>query len=209
MQLLTCGEADMEIEYEWCLVGYPLPVDPNDPSKGARGVAQIGDKLFVAGRYISDCGHPIKREIHPPAVLLLSYTEERFGLSTVGELVYLPWWYPGEVVDIEIYPPPRPSPDAELATQIPMWTDMANVQFQGLDWLDPKAGLTGRFVPASAPNHLSLRLVGRSDAVSPPIEDRGQLLFGWVPPCPPARPLGGGPSDLSWLGEFVVGWVVK
>jgi hypothetical protein len=211
----------LEIEYEWCLVGYPFAKDPNDPSKGAEEMLKPGDKLFVAGRWISDCGcHPFigslpadwckstyRSEIHPPAVMINMHTEERLGQpTTVGEILYFDWWYPNEVVEVDIYPPPRPSPDYILSVVIPKWPKICPSD-------GGSAGIQYSLEPSGAPNHVHLKISGRPDipkSNKPPKEVDGQLFHGYAP-----TPVGRrGPiipesyiHRKSLLGYFEVGWV--
>lgn len=221
----TLQEQDtVEIEYEWCLVGYPPPKDPNDPTQGAKDNLKPGDKLFVAGRWISDCGcHPFsikpsewhknctdryKSEIHPPAVLIRMYSK---GPATIAELCYFDWWYSGEVVEVDIYPPPRPKPSV-LPTffvpklgKIPKWGNLCPSD-SGL------CGLNYSVEPKSAPNHIHLVLSGRPDIPfhTPPKENEknGQLYHGHVP-CPkgkrcPIDPYY--PHNQSLVGNFELSW---
>jgi len=161
----------LEIEYEWCLVGYPLPVDPKDADKGEKpGQLEKGDKLFVAGRWITDCGHddPYKTEIHPPAVMINMYTTTWQGKpATIGDMVYFDWWYPGESVEADIYPPPRPKPDAFPVFSLPKW-DTGTVQYE--------------LLPKNCPNHIHVKITGRTDipkSHNPPYEaGNGQLFHG-------------------------------
>ena len=44
--------------------------------------------------------------------------------ETLADFVYLPWWYSGQVVNANLFPSPRPSPDAQLSISYPagaMW----------------------------------------------------------------------------------------
>ncbi|MHC4798529.1 MAG: LGFP repeat-containing protein, partial [Planctomycetota bacterium] len=73
--LLAQVQPKLEIEYEWCSVQYPhhKGYNLNYPNKKQEDYLKKGDKLFVAGLWISDCGcHPTvgctdryKSEIHP------------------------------------------------------------------------------------------------------------------------------------------------
>ncbi len=189
----------LEVEYEWCLAGYPEPKDYNDQSKGSKDNLQLGEKVFVAGRWISDCGcHPwyscsnrYKSEIHPPAVMIRMYTDSWDTLRpmTVGEIVYFDWWYPHETVEVDIYPPPRPSPDVRPTFSVPRWKDFCPGD-------GGKCGIQYSLEPAISPNHIHLKISGRPDVRrdnpqskypphTPPLEDKGngQLYHGYLP-CP-------------------------
>ncbi len=208
---------DLEVEYEWCLVGYPYAKDPNDPSKGAEENLKVGNKLFVAGRWISDCGcHPsfpsapsqycqlpYQAEIHPPAVMVNMYTGVEYGEpTTVGEILYFDWWYKGESVTLDIYPPPRPEADAILQYSVPLWKSMCTSD-QG------KCGIKAVAPPAM--NHLSVTISGRPDVSfnTNPKEDsgNGQLFHGCAPPLGIQRYVcANEPHDRPILGDFSVGW---
>jgi hypothetical protein len=204
----------LEIEYEWCLVGYPTPKDPNDPSKGSEENLKPGDKLFVAGRWISDagchpfptCSEPYKSEIHPPTVILNMYTGERQGKpATIGDLIYFDWWYSGETVEVDIYPPPRPQADANLVVEIPLWNSMC-LSDAG------KCGIQVSEEPKSSQNHIRLKISGRPDIPfnTPPKEDNsGQLFHGYFPEEKLGRlvaPPTGFEHMVSLWGDFVVRW---
>ncbi len=176
--LLGEKQEALEIEYEHCLVGYPHPDVPVD-------IPKPGDKMFVAGRWIADCGchpfpfcgDPYRSEIHPPAVMINMYTTttDPFGeLETKGEILYFDWWYPGEVVEVDIYPPPRPEPDAILSYTSPIWPTFCTSD-------DGECGIQISVNPTSSMNHLHLKISGRPDVpfYTPPIEDwDGQLWHG-------------------------------
>ncbi len=199
----------LEIEYEYCLVGFPPP-----SNQGAH--FQPGDRVYVAGRWISDCGchpwtscsSPYRSEIHPPAIMMDIFTEQRLGQpATIGEIIYLDWWYPGQMVDLDIFPPPRPNATDVLSVAVPMW--------MGLCPSGPGAsghcGYSYSFEPGGAFNHLRLTFTGRPDVLfhTPPKEDwDGQLHHGYAKPVGPNRPVP--PSNLahrkSLWGEFEVGW---
>jgi hypothetical protein len=188
----------LEIEYEWCLVGYPLPIDPKDSSKGEiPGQLEKGDKLFVAGRWITDCGHddPYKTEIHPPAVMINMFTKTWQGKpATIGDMVYFDWWYPGESVEADIYPPPRPEPDAFPAFSLPKW-DAGTVQYE--------------LLPKDCPNHVHLRITGRKDIPSshyPPYEaGNGQLFYGRST-LPPWEMYKMDDTRRTILGKYILAW---
>ena len=173
-QLIRASDKDIEVEYEWCITGFPLSENNStDPAK-AKLTPQPGDKIFFAGRYIADCAHnSAKPEIHPPSIMLNMYSE---GSKTRGDIVYFPWWYPSQAVEVDIYPPPRPSPDAYLKATVPMGGGLSTIPFEGLNWKDNTLGTEGKYFPAASPNHLTLRLTGISGAANPPVERNGMLF---------------------------------
>jgi hypothetical protein len=192
--LLFETQPTLEVEWEWCLAGYPPPKDAGDPSKGTASNFQVGDRVFVAGRHIYDCGHGAKTEIHPPAVLVHLYTESG---ATVGRMVTFGWWYPQQEAALDVFPPPRPTPDATLTVSIPYWSRTIT------PGMDPDAGIANATLPQSGPNHLNLRFRGGADARVPPQEPDGQLLFGCLASFS-GRPLLGCPAPQ--LGTIRVGW---
>jgi len=104
--LLTVNRSTVEIEFEMCWFHYgwaaffdPLP----------------GDLLFASGRWIIDCGHDsYQSEIHPPAIMAMMRTVEYMGTNATQANIWVNEVYTGDPVEFEIYPPPRPSPDAVL-----------------------------------------------------------------------------------------------
>lgn len=167
----------MEIEYEWCLFGYPHPIDNNDQwGKGPnKNQIQKGDKLLVAGRWIADCGHDFRSEIHPPAVMLNMYTDyENNKKMTKGDMLHFDWWYPGEKVKVSLFPPPRPTAHSKLNVSLPL-----SVQLGG-------KSNTKYTIPIDGQNHVKLEIIGREDiptnnieSIQLPLETcDGQIYFG-------------------------------
>ncbi|MHC4675060.1 MAG: hypothetical protein ACYTBZ_21455, partial [Planctomycetota bacterium] len=212
----------LEIEYEWCSVQYPhhKGYNLNYPNKKQEDYLKKGDKLFVAGLWISDCGcHPVvgcanryKSEIHPPSVMLTMYTEERLAKpATIAEIIYMDWWFDGEFVEVDIYPPPRPTHDVILSPTIPLWKDMCPSD-------GGHAGIEIKALPASCPNHLHLKIKGRPDIGynRPPKinSSTGQLYHGFgVTGRICSGPFAVGravdpywPHSQTLWGEFTLGW---
>lgn len=77
-----------------------------DPVRGAL--------MFVSGRWIIDCGHDYKTEIHPPSVVAIMRTITVQGKPETQARVWVNGFYSGDPVEFDIHPPPRPSPDALL-----------------------------------------------------------------------------------------------
>ena len=76
------------------------------------GDPHVGDLVFAAGRWIVDCGHAYKTEIHPPSVLAYMRESEHNGRPATLAYVWVNGFYPGDPLEVVIRPPPRPSPDA-------------------------------------------------------------------------------------------------
>jgi hypothetical protein len=80
-----------------------------------------GDLIFAVGRWIVDCGHnDYHTEIHPSFVIAYMRTEQYTGKPATAAYIWVNGFYPGDPVDVEIYPPPRPSPDASLVIIKPL-----------------------------------------------------------------------------------------
>jgi hypothetical protein len=118
--LLREGMATMELEFEYYFARYFfLFVALVEP--------QPGDLLFASGRWIIDCGHPdYGSEIHPPSVLAYMNTKDTTSPSpTTMASIWVNGFYPGDPVDIDIFPPPRPAPNASLVIEKPKDSDAA------------------------------------------------------------------------------------
>ena len=116
--LMAGNPVSMEIEIESCDV-YPF-VNRDD-----RG--QPGDLFVAIGRWIIDCGHspPLSvrsSEIHPPAILANVHTEaDNSGKpATVATLFVNGYYTSGETTGIDIFPPPRPAPNAIMTIKKPV-----------------------------------------------------------------------------------------
>jgi hypothetical protein len=79
------------------------------------------DLYFAAGRWIIDCGHtPYRSEIHPPFVGVHMLTETFNNRPATQANIWVNGYYTGAPVSIDIFPPPRPSPDALLSINKPI-----------------------------------------------------------------------------------------
>ena len=103
--LMGEGKTHMPVEYEMYYAQH-FNVLFDDP--------RPGDLIFAAGRWIVDCGHDYKTEIHPPAVWAHMRTGTHNGHPATLAMVWANGWYTGDAVELEIHPPPRPSPNALL-----------------------------------------------------------------------------------------------
>jgi hypothetical protein len=103
-----CMHSNMEIEIEAFDLGLMGPTQRNRTGKS-------GDIMFASGRWIIDCGHPDwSSEIHPPGIIAISENQNGpYGLETVATLL-ASGYYTGDPATVEIYPPPRPAPNAIL-----------------------------------------------------------------------------------------------
>jgi hypothetical protein len=102
-------KVELEFEYCWFSRGFAGAMEPLP-----------GDLLFAAGRWIIDCGHDRYRsEIHPPAMMAPMRTVMYDGQWATKADIWVNGTYTGDPVQVEIFPPPRPSPDAWLTVSAP------------------------------------------------------------------------------------------
>jgi hypothetical protein len=109
----TPDQTYMEIEFEAYYAGYFF---------AGWGWPIAGDLVVTNGRWIMDCGHsPVKAEIHPPYLLSHSRMRKRPDgrLETLAE-IWVNGHYPGSEILLDLWPPPRPSPDAFLTITKPV-----------------------------------------------------------------------------------------
>jgi hypothetical protein len=98
-------------DFQHQLVGYG---DPN-----------LGDLIFASGRYVVDCGHDnYKTEIHPPAVYAAVKSVFHNGKPSTQMDLWVNRFFIGgnaaaDAVEFDVYPPPRPSPQATLSASTP------------------------------------------------------------------------------------------
>jgi hypothetical protein len=86
-----------------------------------------GDLVHTSGRWIIDCGHDtFKSEIHPPFMVTHVRTEKPAGgePETVAE-IWVNGYFPGEPIELDLWAPPRPSPDALLTVSKPVDAESA------------------------------------------------------------------------------------
>ena len=100
------------VDFQHQLVGYG---DPN-----------LGDLTFAAGRFVVDCGHgpKFKTEIHPPSV----YAAVKMVTRSARPATQMDLWVnrffiggdaPSDAVEFDVWPPPRPTPQALLGVTKP------------------------------------------------------------------------------------------
>jgi hypothetical protein len=111
---------------------------------GAYGDPVPGELIFAAGRYVVDCGHrPFKTEIHPPFVYTAVTMVTHDGRPATQADIWVTKFFPGgdsptEAVEFDIFPPPRPSPQALLGARTPGDQDAAvKVTFKSLGPFGP------------------------------------------------------------------------
>jgi hypothetical protein len=134
--LQPVGRDAVQIEFERVdfqahLVGY------GDPTPG--------EMVFASGRYVVDCGHgpKFKTEIHPPSVYTTVRSVTYNGRPATEADTWVNRFFvggnaPADAVDFDIYPPPRPSPQATLGASTPgNQTAAVNVTYTPLNPFGP------------------------------------------------------------------------
>jgi hypothetical protein len=86
-----------------------------------------GDLFFAAGRWIIDCGcfHGYKTELHPVFMFAKMKTQDYEGQKATRADIWVNGWYPGDPIEFDLFPPPRPSPNANLVVVKPVDADAA------------------------------------------------------------------------------------
>jgi hypothetical protein len=79
---------------------------------------QPGDRMTMTGRWVIDCGHEDWHpELHPYESFVSTHLEHRAGalggMQSVATIIVTGTWQ-GEALDLEVWPPPRPSACAQL-----------------------------------------------------------------------------------------------
>ena len=125
----------------------------------------MGDLIFSAGRWIIDCGHtPYRSELHPIFMFAKMKSEQFQGHLATRCDIWVNGWYPGDPIEFDIFPPPRPSPDALLTVVKPVDEDAAfnvNVEFA--------------ILPAGTVNHARVRFTAAERHVD--VTDAGEMIW--------------------------------
>ena len=124
-----------------------------------------GDLFFTAGRWIVDCGHDsYNTELHPIFMFAKMKTEPRLGHVATRADVWVNGWYPGDPIEFDIFPPPRPSADARLTLDKPVDADAAfNINLQTA------------IIPPGTASHAHVRITAAPRDVN--VTDAGEMLF--------------------------------
>jgi len=110
------------------------------------GYPERGDLIFASGRWIIDCGHsPYNSEIHPPSIMALMRTETFLGRPATVANVWAGGFYTGDPVEFDIFPPPKPSPDAMLTVVQPRGAAEQVTDVLLENNVDPKSHVRLRF----------------------------------------------------------------
>jgi hypothetical protein len=126
---------------------------------------QVGDLFFAAGRWIVDCGHtPYRTELHPIFMFAKMKSEGFEGRLATRADIWVNGWYPGDPVEFDIFPPPRPTPESVLTVNKPVDADAAldvNVAFE--------------LAPEPAPDHVHVTFSASPRQVD--VTDAGEMIF--------------------------------
>jgi len=112
---------------------------------------QVGDLFVAAGRWIIDCGHgdptipcpynPIpshyRSELHPIFMFAKMKTQNFQGQTATRADIWVNGWYPGDPIEFDLFPPPRPSPNAQLILVKPVDADAARGVSVEFSWEPP------------------------------------------------------------------------
>jgi hypothetical protein len=143
------------------------------------GAPKKGDLVYATGRWIIDCGHSsYKSELHPlfsfaTMKTVVSETNAFTGLEEIlfggkpatRAAIWVNGWYTGNPqIEFDLFPPPRPSPDAVLHVVKPV--DSAAAQDVTLKF---------SLVPPEAVSHVHLTFTSpyRENTVT----DAGEMMF--------------------------------
>jgi hypothetical protein len=126
---------------------------------------EVGDLFQATGRWIIDCGHDTYHsELHPIFSFAKMKTVTFQGRPTTRADIWVNGWWPGDAIEVNIFPPPRPSPDSILSLNKPVDADAAfNVN------------LTFSFEPAAASNHAHVIFTAARREVE--VTSAGEMLF--------------------------------
>jgi hypothetical protein len=110
--VLLAGQKQLEVEFEEHYALYFF---------AGWGWPTAGNLILTNGRHIFDCGHtPYNTEIHPPYLTSHIATRRRDDgtLETVAD-IWVNGYFPGDPIDVNLWPPPRPTPDSYLTVTRP------------------------------------------------------------------------------------------
>lgn len=128
-----------------------------------------GDLVHMTGRWIIDCGHDTyKTELHPlfSFATMKTVVSETNGFTGLEDdlgiggkratrvAIWVNGWYPGgegNEIEFDVFPPPRPNPDAVLHVIKPV--DFAAGGYRAAEDVSMEFG----FVPAGAAGHIHLK----------------------------------------------------
>jgi hypothetical protein len=140
---------------------------------------RVGDLIFAAGRWIIDCGHtPYRSELHPVFMLALMKGVQFQGRLATRADIWVNGWYPGDPIEFDIFPPPRPTPESVLTLNKPLDAEAAfNVD------------LEFDLAPASASDHIHVKFTASPRQVH--VTDAGEMKWE---------------TERAYEGQWFVSW---
>jgi hypothetical protein len=150
------------------------------------GTPRVGDLLHMTGRWIVDCGHATyKTELHPIFSFARANTvftetnpftgleDPLFGAKPATRVaIWINGWYPGgdgNAIEYDIFPPPRPSPNALLHVVKPVDSGSGNYQAA------QDVTLNFSLDPAGSATKVHLRFTATRR--ENPVTQEGEMLF--------------------------------
>ena len=135
------------------------------------GLPTEGDLMFTAGRWVIDCAHSTyKTELHPIFMFskmntVTTLTDPFTGIVNPNPFggtpqnpvpatqadIWVNGWYPGDPIEWDIFPPPRPNPDATLVVNKPIDSQAAF----GIDFVN-------KLEPAGTANRVHIKVTAPS-----------------------------------------------
>ena len=156
---LLAANTKMEVEVEYYTAQWLFIANDGQPLDG--------DLYFASGRWIIDCGHSdYSSEIHPPFVTSRLRTVGTGDAASTSALFWVNgYYYSGQQVQLQLFPPPRPTPTSFLVVSLPNAAEAA-YDVTVIDSTDPTfsdadfaAWVSARFT--ASPKPVSLAYGGR------------------------------------------------
>ena len=134
------------------------------------GLPTERDLMFTAGRWVIDCAHnTFKTELHPVFMwarmrTVTTLTDPFTGIVKPNPFggtpenpipatqadIWVNGWYPGDPIEFDIFPPPRPHPEATLVVNKPVDSQAAfGIDFQSK--MEPAPGSSRVHIKITAP----------------------------------------------------------
>ena len=149
----------------------------------------VGDRVWMEGRYIFDCGHPDtgpRSELHPATAVAFTHFEPLITGSPGSEPVLAAktsiyihgkggpiYETPvgGRIYEFDVVLPPKPSPSSRVV-------NVTNTPFGG-----PPPSITGPFPgPGPTDNHVHVKYDLRTVSASPNNRFGSHITAGWIDP---------------------------
>jgi len=119
---------------------------------------EVGDRVFMKGRWVTDCGHSDwHAELHPMELTTSQHEQARAdaagGIESVATIVITGEWN-GEAIDVDLWPPARPSANAQLEVAVEPVDPTGNPDHpRGTGIIENVRVVTGGKLGGPNPNH--------------------------------------------------------